>query len=217
MTDRARSPLCLTVLGAALALAACNRGGGEDNLADPANDVDPAVTSALNDQILVDENLVTQSNRNAARPTPTPAGAPYPSAGAAPAAPAGKAGGAQAALAGPKGCSDPARFDYDMAWANRLPQSFPLYPGGKVTDAAANNSGGCSTRAVTFATADPWQRVLDWYHTKAVGAGYSSEHQVRAGDHILAGSNEGDKGAFYLIVTPRAKGSEVALVASNGR
>ena len=216
MTDRAVSLLRLTALGAALALAACNRGGGEDNLADLVNDADPAVTSALNDQILVDENLATQSNRNAARPSPTPAGAQYPTPDASPTAP-GKAGSPPAALGGAKGCSDSARFDYNMAWANRLSPAFPLYPGGKVTEAAANNSGGCSTRVVTFATADDWQRVLDWYHTRAVSAGYSSEHQVREGDHILAGSNEGDKGAFYLIVTPKPKGSEVALIANNGR
>lgn len=216
MTDRAFPLLRLTVLGAALALAACDRGGGEDNLADLANDADPAVTSALNDQILVDENLATQSNKNAARPSPTPAGAPYP-APEATASAEGKAPNPPAALAGPKGCSDPRRFDYNMAWANKLSPNFPVYPGGKVAEAAANNSGGCSTRVVTFATADHWQRVLDWYHTKAVRAGYSSEHQLREGDHILAGSNEGDKGAFYLIVTPKPKGSEVALIANNGR
>ena len=216
MTDRALTLLRLTALGAALALAACNRGGGEDNLADLANDADPAVTSALNDQILVDENLAAQSNRNAARPSPTPAGAPYPAPDASPSAP-GKGANPPAALAGPKGCSDPRRFDYNMAWANRLAPNFPVYPGGKVTEAAANNSGGCSTRVVTFATADNWQRVLDWYHTRAVGAGYSSEHQIRDGDHILAGGNDRDKGAFYLIVTPRPKGSEVALIANNGR
>jgi hypothetical protein len=213
MTDRAFPLLRLTALAAALALAACNRGGGEDNLADLANDADPAVTSALNDQILVDENLVAQSNKNAARPSPTPAGAPYPAPQASP----GKAAGPPAALAGPKGCSDARRFDYNMAWANRLAPNFPVYPGGKVAEAAANNSGGCSTRVVTFATADNWQRVLDWYHTRAVGAGYTSEHQVRDGDHILAGANDRDKGAFYLIVTPKPKGSEVALIANNGR
>ncbi|HEY0130084.1 MAG TPA: hypothetical protein VGB57_01675 [Allosphingosinicella sp.] len=216
MTDRAFPLLRLTALGAALALAACDRGGGESNLADLANDADPAVTSALNDQILVDENLATQSNKNAARPSPTPAAASYPAPDASPSAP-GKAASPPAALAGPKGCSDARRFDYNMAWAGKLSPNFPVYPGGKVTEAAANNSGGCSTRVVTFATAENWQRVLDWYHTRAVRAGYSSEHQVREGDHILAGSNEGDKGAFYLIVTPKPKGSEVALIANNGR
>ena len=216
MTDRAFPLLRLTALGAALALAACNRGGGENNLADLGNDADPAVTSALNDQILVDENLTAQSNRNAARPSPAPAGAPYPTPDASPSAP-GKALNPPAALAGAKGCSDARRFDYNMAWASKLAPNFPVYPGGRVTEAAANNSGGCSTRVVTFATADNWQRVLDWYHTRAIRAGYSSEHQLREGDHILAGANEGDKGAFYLIVTPRPKGSEVALIANNGR
>lgn len=216
MTDRAISQLRLPALAALLALAACNRGGGEDNLSDLGNDADPAVTSALNDQILVDSNLANQSNRNAARPAPTPAGAPYPASDSAPAA-SGKGANPPAALAAGTGCSDARRFDYNMAWANRLAPNFPVYPGGRVTEAAANNSSGCSTRVVTFATADDWQRVLDWYHTKAVRAGYSSEHQVREGDHILAGSNERDKGAFYLIVTPKAKGSEVALIANNGR
>ncbi|HEX9946739.1 MAG TPA: hypothetical protein VGA98_04285 [Allosphingosinicella sp.] len=218
MTERAFPLLRLTALTAALALAACNPSAGEENLSDLGNDADPAVTSALNDQILVDANLATQSNRNAARPSPTPAGAPYPAPDATPAAP-GKAPSAAAAAIDPggKGCSDARRFEYDLAWANRLAPNFPIYPGGKVTDAAANNQSGCSTRVVTFATADNWQRVLNWYHTKAVGAGYSSEHQVRDGDHILAGGNARDKGAFYLIVTPKPKGSEVALIANNGR
>jgi len=217
MTDRAFPLLGLTALAALLALAACNGGEGENNLSDLGNDADPAVTSALNDQILVDANLATQSNRNAARPAPTPAGASYPAPDPAPSAPGKQADAAAAIGAGGKGCSDPSRFDYNMAWANRLAPNFPVYPGGRVMEAAANNQSGCSTRVVTFATADDWQRVLDWYHTKAVRAGYSSEHQVRDGDHVLAGGNEADKGAFYLIVTPKPKGSEVALIANNGR
>jgi hypothetical protein len=104
-----------------------------------------------------------------------------------------------------------------MGWSKRLAPNFPVYPNGRVTEAAANNSSGCSTRVVTFATADDWQKILDWYHSRAVRAGYSSEHQVRDGDHVLAGSNEKDNGAFYLIVTPKPKGSEVALIANNGR
>jgi hypothetical protein len=216
MIDRAIPLLRLTALTAALALAACNKSGSEGNLADLGNDADPAVTSALNDQILVDENLATQSNKNAARPAPTPAGAPYPVPDASPSA-SGKPSPAPAALAGAKGCSDARRFDYNMAWANKLAPNFPVYPGAKVLEAAANNQSGCSTRVVTFATADNWQRVLDWYHTRAVGAGYSSEHQLRDGDHILAGANESDNGAFYLIVTPKPSGSEVALIANNGR
>ena len=213
MIDRAFPLLRLAALATALALAGCNRGGSENNLADLGNDADPAVTSALNDQILVDDNLAAQSNRNAARASPTPAGAAYP----APDVAAAPKGNAAAAIGGGKGCSDAARFDYNMRWAGRLAPNFPVYPGGRVTEAAANNSSRCSTRVVTFTTADDWQRVLDWYHTRAVRAGYSSEHQLRDGDHVLAGANERDNGAFYLIVTPKPKGAEVALVANNGR
>ena len=217
MSDRAFPLLRLTALAGALALAACGRGASEENLADLGNDADPAVASALNDQILVDENLTAQSNRNAVRPTPTPAAATYPP-GEGGAAAGGKGTNAAAAIGGAgKNCSDPARFDYNMRWAGRLSPNFPVYPGGRVTEAAANNSSGCSTRVVTFTTADDWQRILDWYHTRAVGSGYSSEHQLRDGDHVLAGANTKDNGAFYLIVTPKAKGSEVALIANNGR
>src|SRR5215213_10274196 len=178
MRDRAFPPLRATALAAALALAACNNGGGkEENLADLGNDADPALTSALNDQILVDDNLAAQSNRNAARPSSTPAQAQYPTRDAA-------AGAATAAaqLGQGKGCSDAKRFDYNMSWAKRLAPNFQVYPGGKVTEAAANNSSGCSTRVVTFTTGENWQRILDWYHTRAVRAGYSSEHQLRDGD-----------------------------------
>jgi hypothetical protein len=217
MTDRAFPLLRLTALAAALALAACNRTGDEENLADLGNDADPALTSALNDQILVDDNLAAQSNRNAARPSSTPTQSQYPARDSGASAPAGATTVAAAALGQGKGCSSGANFDYNLAWAKRLAPTFPVYPGGKVTEAAANNGKGCSLRVVSFTSGENWQRILDWYHTRAVRAGYSSEHQLRDGDHVLAGANERDKGgAFYLIVTPKSYGSEVSLIANNG-
>jgi hypothetical protein len=211
MNDRAFSKLRPTALAALLALSACGWFGGDEKV-DAANDSDPEVAAALNDQILVDANLDNQSNRNGGRAPAGPANSTYPAGDSAAAG-----GGAAAPAALGKNCADPARFDYNMSWAGRLAPNFPVYPGGRVTEAAANNSSGCSTRVVTFATADSWQRILDWYHTRAVRAGYSSEHQLRDGDHVLAGSNAKDNGAFYLIVTPKPKGSEVALIANNGR
>ncbi|HEY0111959.1 MAG TPA: hypothetical protein VGB59_02275 [Allosphingosinicella sp.] len=247
MTERASILLRLAALSAAVALAGCG-GTKEQNLASLENEADPALASALNDQILVDPNLTAQSNKNAVRPPATPTQAHYP-----PPAPAGASTAATAA-AGAKGgnsaspaaatvtgasasstetqhaqlagaaagrggtaCSGGARFDYNMGWANRLPAAFPLYPGARVTEAAGNNQGDCRVRAITFTTSDGWQRVLDWYHTRAVRAGYSSEHQLRQGDHVLAGSNERDGGAFYLIVSAKGSGSEVALIANKGR
>lgn len=211
MTDRAFSLLRLSALAAVLALSACNRGGDKGNA---ANDADPAIADALNDQILVDANLDNQSNRNGGRAPAAPGNARYPAS--EPGTPgAGKGQDAVAALG--RNCADAARFDYNMAWAKRLPPNFSVYPGGRVTEAAGNNQSGCSTRVVTFTTSDDWQRILDWYHTRAVRAGYSSEHQLRDGDHVLAGASSKDEGAFYLIVTPKPKGSEVALIANNGR
>ena len=211
MTDHSLPPFRLAAVATLLALAACDGAGGEENLANLGNDADPALSSALNDAIMVDPGLASQSGKNG-RPAATPAQAPYPPRDAA-----GDAGGAAAAIGGGKNCSDPDRFDYNMSWASKLAPTFPLYPGAKVTEAAANNQAGCNTRVVTFTTAEGWQRILDWYHTRAVRAGYSSEHWLRNGDHVLAGANERDNGAFYLIVTPKQQGSEVALIANNGR
>src|SRR5690349_2323343 len=69
-------------LAGAFALAACNGGDG-NNLTELDNELlgngtDPALTSALNDQILTDPTLAQQSNRNAARPADGPVQAQYP-------------------------------------------------------------------------------------------------------------------------------------------
>ena len=219
-----------TALAAALALAGCGR-GDDGNLASLdnqlTNDTDPALSAALQDQIAVDPELAGQSNRNAVRPPETPTTATYPAdtlrAPEPRAAGSAQTPGAQLASAPAAGgganpnCTDNAKFHSNTGWAQRLPAAFPLYPSGKLTEAAANNSNGCAARVVSFTTADNFQRVLDWYNTRAVRSGYTSEHQVREGDHILAGANAGDNGAFYLIVTPRGNGSEIALIVNNGR
>lgn len=220
----------IAALAAALALAGCSGGGDEGNLASLdnqlTNDSDPALTAALQDQIAVDPNLAQQSNRNAVRPPETPTQAPYPTdtSGAPQAQPAaaGAKPAAQLASAPQAGgsganCTSGANFHYNHAWAQRLPTAFPLYPNGRLTEAAANNSDGCSTRVVSFSTADNAQRVIDWYNSRAVGAGYTSERETRGGDLILAGANARDNGAFYLIVTPKGNGSDVALIVNNGR
>lgn len=231
MAHRITSLLAFTAV-AALALTACQR-TQEGNLASldnqlVGNDTDPAIASALQDQIAVDRNLSQQSNKNAVRPTPTPGQAQYPAdpPSGQPGAQAAR-GGSQAqqhvqlvsAARGEGGaaCGSKVPFDYNPGWANRLSAAFPVYPGGRVTEAAGNNQGDCRVRAVTFTTGENFQRILDWYHTRAVRSGYSSEHQLRGADHILAGTNDKDGGAFYLIVTPKRNGSEVALIANNGR
>jgi len=197
-------------LAGLLALAACNRGVGDNNLAEMDNSLigngaDPALTSALEDQILVDPNLVQQSSPNTVRPPEAPVQAQYP----ADAAPAGAGDGqASASICG-------APFAYGNQWANRLPAEFPLYPGGRVSEAAGIDRGACRERVVTFATADRYDRVLDYYRGLAARAGFSVEQQSRGGDQVLGGTR-GDA-AYYLIVTPTRAGSEVALIVNSGR
>jgi hypothetical protein len=198
---------------ALLAAAALFTGGctqSEDSQAiSPGNDADPALTSALEDQIMVDPTLTQQSNKNAVRPPERPAQAQYPVAAAGQA----KAGPTPVPAVNSAGCAT-GTFDYSPEWARRLPPELAVYPGGKLTEAAANNQGVCRMRVVTFTSADPAPRVLDWYRGRVLGAGYSADQQQRDGDQVLAGSH-GQKGsAYYLIVTPKQAGSEVALIVN---
>lgn len=209
-----------------LALAAC-AGAPQNNLAALDNELmgngqDPALTAALEDQILVDPNLVGQSQPNSARPAEAPIQAQYP-AGPDPTRPGTVAGGARVqqtsgtsgSVQGVSGCG--ANYQYGPEWANRLPAEFPAYPGGRVTESAGHNDGGCRMRVVTFTTRDPFARVLEHYRSLAARAGFTAEHQRRGADHVLGGTNEGTDGAFYLIVTPVQGGSEVALIVNHGR
>ena len=215
----------LAVVGA-LSLGACRDSQSELAKLDNqiiGNDTDPALTSALEDQIMVDPALTQQSNRNAVRPPETPTQAQYPlPQGSQPARRAaavqGTGTGARASAAadsgetGSGGCGPD--LNYSMQWARRLPAAFAVYPGSRITDAAGSDTADCRARVVTFTTADAPQRVLQYYAARAGRAGYSAEHQRREGDHILAGTS--GESAFYLIVTPTGAGSDVALIASSG-
>jgi len=209
MTHRTRLLRTMSFLAVALALSACGRGDDDADLAKldnqiVANAADPAATSALQDQILVDPTLSQQSNRHAVRPAESPTQAQYPGGPGAAALRDSVATGAE--------CGD--NFDYNMDWAQRLPAPFVVYPGARVTEAAANNRGDCRVRVVTFVTDDAPQRLLDWYRERATSAGLSVDYQLRGTDHVLAGSDAQDRGAYFLIVSPRGAGSDVSLITS---
>lgn len=222
---RVSPPLALC---AAALLLGCSETPKQPSLADldkeiAGDDVDPALTTALADQITVDPALTQQSNLLAVRPAPAPAQALYPppggerrmrtdgQPGARPSATAAAA--SASADAGQALCGAP--FDYGNGWAERLPADLPLYPGAKLTEAAGNNAGKCRLRVAAFLTDAPPRQVLDWYADRARAAGYSADHQLRDGDHILAGTRGSDD-AYFLVVTDRGGGSDVSLIANNG-
>jgi len=235
---RVAQPVRFFILSAAISLAACQQRSPNSELANLdnqiiANETDPALTSALEDQILVDPALTQQSNKNAVRPAESPTQAEYPlpsnaaqSEGGAAArsrpgpsrqtsARAQTAGAADISTGGGADCRS--GLEYARVWASRLPSAFAVYPGARLTEAAGNDRGDCRSRIVTFTTNTPPQRVLEHYRLRAAGAGYSAEHQMRQGDHILAGTAGQSDNAFYLILTPlRGGGSDVALITSGG-
>lgn len=108
-----------------------------------------------------------------------------------------------------------ANVDYSAGWANRLPRGTPLYPDARVTEAAGADGRGCALRVVSFSSAAPLQRLLDWYYTKASGAGYTAEHHADGAEHVLAGNR---RGATFMA-TLRARqdgGTDVDLMADGG-
>lgn len=238
----------LSFAALALALAACEKKPAGDvakmdkELVANASDADPALTSALQDQIMVDPDLVQQSNDHSARPAGTTRQAPVPpgmTAGSAPpaaktamrapapkpTAPTGKVTLAELAEIQAKdartndqakGCAH--NVQYSAVWASRMPVAIPLYPDARVVEAAGNDTPGCRLRVVSFTSAAPMQRLLDWYYTVAIRAGFTSEHQAAGGEHILAGVRESDDGAYYIFFNERAGGgTEVDLITKNGR
>jgi len=206
-------------LAALLALAACGGGNANNELAAIdneliANSVDPALTTALQDQLSVDPTLAQQSNPNSARPPEAPVQAQYP-ADANPGQDGSQTRTAGGTAAPPSATACGRGFDYGNEWASRMPAEFPAYPGGRLTEAAGNDHGGCRMRVVSFTTADPPQRVIDNYRGLATRTGYSAEQQARGGDQVLGGTK--GESAYYLIVTPRGSGSDVSLIVNNGR
>src|SRR5437870_13095933 len=126
MPRRAANLFRSAALAGLLALAACGR-GGENNLAEmdnslTGNGADPALTSALEDQILVDPNLVQQARPNTARPPETPVQAQYPAGSAGPT-------GGQANSDMQSACGIP--LTTGNSYAQRLPAQFPIHPGGR--------------------------------------------------------------------------------------
>lgn len=245
---RAASLRIVPALAIALGLAAC--GGGSDDVAALDNElvgtnaVDPAMMSALQDQIMVDPNLAQQANGDAVRPPDRPyTGATPPDTVAAntdqvadgqlmraPApTPVEKCNQCQVARQSitlgalaerqtnrrTSGCA--ANLNYSTQWATRLPADLPLYPQARVTEAAGTDGGACKLRVVSFSSPKPMQHMLDWYYTKAVRGGYSAEHQSDGAQHILGGTRARDDAAYVVFMTARQDGgTDIDLVANNG-
>jgi hypothetical protein len=181
---------------------------------------DPALSVALEEPIMVDPNLASQSNEDSIRPPAQPFQAPIP---IDPNAPDGAGSGQtlgslaeqQARLSKDKfnGCMLDVK--YSMDFANRLPTDLPLYPRARVVEAAGSDTASCRLRAVTYSSSAAPKAMIDYYLTIARRAGFTASHSSEGNEDLVSGTRDG--AAFYAIIQPAGAGSSVDLVANNGR
>ncbi len=225
-----------------LTLAACgSKDANDEELAQLDDNLtsDPAMNDALEDSILVDPDLTDQANRNAIRSANGAADGSVPPGTGEDGSAAAKAVLGGKILAAPKPrqmtsddetmtlgdkaelqearqnkpvCKE--KLTYDMAWANKLPPEFAVYPKANVQEAA----GKCDLRVVSFTTATPIKSVVDYYYTQAKRGGYDAEYLLRGSEHVLGGSKANDDDAYVITLNKRSGGGTVVdIVASNGR
>lgn len=213
-------------------LAAC--GGGEDkaslNQLDSKlggkGDVDPALTAALEDQIMVDPTLSAQANEDSIRPPTEPNQSPIPADRDA--AQTGSAATASQTLGGLAvdqasgdnkkqftGCSLDVQYSAD--WSNRLPVDVPLYPQARVSEAGGSDNENCKLRAVTFGTAAAPRALVDFYATVAKRGSFAVGQKTAGAETTVSGTRANDGSAFYAIIQPNGSGSSVDLVTNRGR
>lgn len=237
------APLALVACGGGGEDAAQNNVAAlDDELA--GNGTDPALMGALQDQIMVDPQLAQQANKDAVRPPNQPYSAQLPAETVAAGktampgdgelmkAPAPTTGGpdfnaqAQSVTLGglaarqqnarARACA--AKLAYSASWTTRMPAALPLPPQARVTEAAGTNADGCSLRAVTFSTPQPLKTMVDWYYTRAVKGGYTAEHQLKDGQHLLGGTRKRDGNAYLIFLSARSDGgTDIDLLADGGR
>lgn len=222
-------------------LAACSN-AAED--AAEAEAMDPAMEQALNDELMTDPDMAGRNEAGAALSGTGNGGVPNIDTsaraieaarsravdmvgGAAALKPAPKArqladdapdGAAMAAAAravvSPGGANCAEKVSYTTGWAAKLPPEFPVYPRANTQEAAGTDEGACALRAVTFHTPVPLNEVLAFYATRAAAGGFSVDHAIRDGEHILSGT----QGRSAYVVYARAfdgKVTEVDLVTSS--
>ena len=220
------SPLLLVL--PLMALAAC---GAREDKADlnqidskiaGKNAADPALTAALEDQIMVDPSLSGQANEDAIRTAPKPYQAPVPAGEGLKKDPAtaptlGDLASQQSGLsrAAFNGCG--LSVDYAMTFAAQLPADFALMPKSQVIEAAGSDENGCKLRAVSHSNAAPMKTVARYYSGMAARAGYSVRTKIEGKGVMVSGQRTADGAAFYVILSPVGNGTQADLVINNGR
>ncbi len=122
----------------------------------------------------------------------------------------------QSVQRGKGGCD--AKLEYGAAWANRMPPEFPVYPRGRVLEAAGVEGGKCDLRVVSFTSNVALKKIVDYYYSLARHTGYEAQYVLLEGEHTLGGVRETDGGAYVITFKARPSGgTAVDIVVNNGR
>jgi len=198
---------------------------------------DPAIAAAINAPIMVDPSLGQLSNNDAIRPPPAPDPLSMPSdalgmevdkvdpatlahapaaKGECPRCTAAASALTLAAFAESQGegAACVAGLRYATGWAERLPATLPLPTGARVVEAAGTDAPGCGLRVVSFSTATPAERVIDWFFTRTRGDGLAFDHGEVHGRHLLAGTRGRRRFAIHAVPRPGG-GTDATLLSSD--
>ena len=83
------------------------------------------------------------------------------------------------------------KAEYSATWAAKLPKDLPVYPRGAVQEAAGTDADGCHLLVVNYVSPVTPKDVIDFYFTKATGAGYGAEYRMDGSDHVIGGRKGG--------------------------
>ncbi len=207
----------------AIGMAGCHSGAKQksvevlDKELTSADAGDPAIKSALEDQIMVDPQLASKANAHSIRPPDEAYGAPLPPSQRHSAAtsdvPSTLGQKAYAKLPpASTGCN--MAVGYSAVWATKLPDDVPIYPQGHVREAAGSDTAGCHLRVVSYASSAPQQSIADFYTTYGRQAGYA----VTQSQDTLNGKRAKDNAMFSISLTPSTNGgTDVDVVSNAGR
>jgi hypothetical protein len=215
------SRLLCSIVGIAL-LAGC--GSSDSDQAE--RESDPALTGALEDEIMTDAELSGEAGAAAAtadgielppemrspeaiaaakqeaakKAGGTLQSAPQAAIGTAASLVQGAATAARVAEQSKLASTDCAsKVNYSASWANRLPDALAVYPRGALQEAAGADEAGCAIVVANFVTPVDARDVIDYYYTRARKAGYGAEYHVDGSEHVLGGK----RGAKVYVVSVR--------------
>jgi len=216
------------ILALLTASAAGLAGCSADKAPEQRAEQDPAVSAALNEQLMTDPDLarINSDNRALAGGGPAraaipledrspealararadaaallgraPVPAPPASAPALPAHPRDTLALAAAAALGPASSECIGKLEYGFIWAARMPGALPVYPRGHAQDAAGTDRDGCALRAVAFVTPVPAEEVAAFYWSALSRAEVAAEHRMAGADHLVIGRRGAGQGTAFI-------------------